>query len=528
MEPDELESMIMGSVVDDVSRKQSALESLKEKYMSNPNVRNPTFAAGDAVFGHPGMDGTSSFSWGPALSAARQQKMYNFQNELMPDMLELESKHRDPMLELYKKVRDKIDTSHKDYQIVQQSDIGVWRVSRVPGKPSQLMVPSALVLKQMQKESENIYNHLVEKAGYPADAATKQRADALAKQSVEQRVTDKGFDWMFDPTKAEANDGLIPTITSPNPVTGKPVRSNEPGIPSEPSMKKALVGDFLPGREPIQNPDGSASFGKPVHQPMEELANDPRIVNKTVVGSNTAGDFSRSPLEAERIKTRSAELEKDNVASARSIADENKSYVQLNQAIPPMEGILLSGKNTSGPLHETLTKVGGYLNMIDPSNSLAEAAGNDAAYFGKAMDLVRDKIKALGAGTAVSNLDLITTQKSIGDLRNTPQGNMKILGLMKLFNASMERLNQEKLDHFNQGGDMLAYKRASNEPYYAVRAKRNPYGEGNHIYSYELQSKEDWVKEQIARNKGKEIPQELLDREWVKFANGSVSAMFKE
>jgi hypothetical protein len=196
-----------------------------------------------------------------------------------------------------------------------------------------------------------------------------------------------------------------------------------------------------------------------------------------------------------------------------------------NQNIAPMEAILLSGKHTSGQLHETLNKIGGYFNYLDPTNSLAQSANNDSAYFGNMMNLVRDKIKALGSGTAVSNLDLIVTQKSIGDLRNNPQGNMKVLGTTKLFNATMAAEAQRKIDYFDAHGKLQGYK-PSTEPTYAVRAHRNPYKDST-MMSYDVQSKDDWVKEQQARNPGKQIPQDVIDHEWKRFADDSVRTMFK-
>jgi hypothetical protein len=156
---------------------------------------------------------------------------------------------------------------------------------------------------------------------------------------------------------------------------------------------------------------------------------------------------------------------------------------------------------------------------------LAQAAGNDAAYFGRMMDLVRDKIKALGAGTAVSNLDLIITQKSVGDLRNTGQGNLKIIGLMKLYNDTAAALSRDKVAYYDTNGGFKGYE-ASAEPKFGLISKVNPQGK-NTITSYSTISKGEWTAQFLAANKGKKEPsQVIIDREWKKWADDSVRRIF--
>ena len=165
------------------------------------------------------------------------------------------------------------------------------------------------------------------------------------------------------------------------------------------------------------------------------------------------------------------------------------SLRQMSKSMDVMTQILNSGKNTSGPAHEFFNKLGGYISYIDPENSLSKAAGNDAMYYSNMMNLVRDKIKALGAGTAVSNLDLIVTQKSVGDLRNTPEGNKKIMAIMALQNATMENKLTGKLDYFNRTNNYRDYRGDSSATHIVRRSPTT--GE------YWIQSKGDWINEQI-------------------------------
>jgi hypothetical protein len=109
-------------------------------------------------------------------------------------------------------------------------------------------------------------------------------------------------------------------------------------------------------------------------------------------------------------------------------------------------------------------------------------------YYANLMNLVRDKIKALGAGTAVSNLDLIVTQKSVGDLRNTADGNKKLLAVMELQNATMMSKLNNKLGYFDQGKTYDKYRGDASATHILRRSPKT--GE------YWVQSREDWAAEQ--------------------------------
>jgi hypothetical protein len=97
-----------------------------------------------------------------------------------------------------------------------------------------------------------------------------------------------------------------------------------------------------------------------------------------------------------------------------------------------------------GPLHEQLTELGGFMAYIDPSSDLAKSVNNTPAYFSNLMNLVRDKIAALGSGTAVSNLDLIVSQMSAGSLENTLNGRVKIIGAARAMNEAMAIIQEKK------------------------------------------------------------------------------------
>jgi hypothetical protein len=179
-----------------------------------------------------------------------------------------------------------------------------------------------------------------------------------------------------------------------------------------------------------------------------------------------------------------------------------------------------SGINTSGQLHELINPLGGLMAYIDPDSTLAKSAGNDALYFSNMMNLVRDKIAALGSGTAISNLDLIVTQKSVGDLRNTKDGNEKLLAIMELQNATMQTKLNGKLDYYKNQGNYNDYRGSSN-PTHLVRATRLPSGETR----YWVQTREGWINERL--KKGDYKTREQAEKAFASAAVKATAALIK-
>jgi hypothetical protein len=192
------------------------------------------------------------------------------------------------------------------------------------------------------------------------------------------------------------------------------------------------------------------------------------------------------------------------------------SFANANQQIASMEGLLESDKLNSGAAHEALNKIGGYMNYLDPNSSLAQYAGNDSAYYSKMMELVRDKIKALGAGTAVSNLDLIVTQKSVGDLRNTPQGNLKVMALMKLANATMGDVINEKINFYDSKGNTFQGYKRDTTPTHALKYRLLPTGN----WAFDVEDKQSWIERARIANGGN-LPKDI-DARWKSYADNSV------
>ena len=210
-------------------------------------------------------------------------------------------------------------------------------------------------------------------------------------------------------------------------------------------------------------------------------------VSGSVVGQPPAA----SGMKILTPQQRAAQQELGQLHAKENSADREaySSMQRLEESRAVMSDIINSGVHTSSPMHELLSEAGGFMSLIDPHSKLAKMAGNDQMYYANLMNLVRDKIKALGAGTAVSNLDLIVTQKSVGDLRNTADGNKKLLAVMELQNQTMMAKLGAKNSYFDTGKTYDGWKGNSS----ATHILRRSPSTGD----YWVQSREDWVAEQV-------------------------------
>lgn len=524
------EDYLLQQLKETVLRRQASMGRVRQAYEDDPRAgRSPTSAGLRAHISQPGIYGVGTPTYGPMFDAMDAQEKFLFENKVNPELLQLKEDDADPFTKLLAKVQSNKKAVAKSFK----PDVKVVGGSLVKYDSA---TDSTQVLFSDVKNSplyakiwDQIYTgSLNDKMQFKDDNARRayvsEQTNTTFAQAVANDSTKLGSQTPPVGTGAVelprgpltgANQSGRPTVIGSTPAM---IRPNNGELRKESAMAAGLSADTLPGR-PINKNDPSGNvFGPPVHN---DPTKDPRFGAVQPVAN---GNESPTLLTV-RDKKVAEKLAEGEVTDYNATKDQMKSMYSANENIRPMEGILLSGKHTSGQLHETLNKIGGYFNYIDPNGTLAQSAGNDSAYFGSMMNLVRDKIKALGSGTAVSNLDLIVTQKSVGDLRNTPQGNLKVLGLTKLFNATMADQGQNKIDYFDQNGKLQGYKMGT-EPTYAIRATRNPYKDGS-IMSYDVQSKGDWIKEQMRRNPGKDIPPDVLSQEWKRFADDSVRAMFK-
>lgn len=429
---------------------------------------------------------------------------------------------------------------------------GVYLVDRMGEESAKLVVPPAAFAKEYASMFKD-YKQQIIGGGVltnPAEIDAEARRQALSSLQQFMELHPQGSTAV--PTTRPAIDGT----QAVNSTTGVETSALPPI--EERSYRKQ---DDLGATFQLEDPEGRIAAGtagatlEPVHEDLEtsiaktnlsmleaEIARtrDPKIKAELTAEKNAiqAGISSgagstpipQSPVPAKTFLT-PQEKQAQETAGKMEFEKYSKSKEDLenvrkmNESMRTMEGIITSGKNTSGQAHEFMNKLGGYLNYIDPKGTLAQSVGNDAAYFANMMNLVRDKIKALGAGTAVSNLDLITTQKSVGDLRNTPQGNLKVLALMKLANATMQEIGERGVGYYDENGSYKGFK-PGNDPTHAIRYKRINAGGRENLMNFEIESKDEWIERVRQANNGKLPPQATLDSAWKKYADDSVKGMF--
>lgn len=354
--------------------------------------------------------------------------------------------------------------------------------------------------------------------------------DHFATQSMNDRLKfpddQSRLQWVTDQTEKAFQAAMAKNkvrIGSPDPVPSEGAWSR-PGAP----VAEAKVAD------PMFNftPDQLAKFKEPgyVEHVRKNMSPEdvPAFDNWLKTAAPTIAENVVPTQVAQKTGTTTPQLRTpQQLANEKAMGEsENKVYheykdklsslVSANQQISAMEGLLESDKLNSGAAHEALNKIGGYMSYLDPNSSLAQYAGNDAAYYSKMMELVRDKIKALGAGTAVSNLDLIVTQKSVGDLRNTPQGNLKVMALMKLANATMGDIMDEKVGYYDSKGNTFQGYKRDTTPTHALKYRLLPTGN----WAFDVEDKSSWIERARAANGGK-LPKDI-DARWKTYADNSV------
>jgi hypothetical protein len=307
-------------------------------------------------------------------------------------------------------------------------------------------------------------------------------------------------DGIAHPADAQAEAANIPLIE-------EELRKHKPGSEAHKVLSanleraKLIASGRLPPRAEI-----TWDKGRPVPMAPNKKAAGPEVVYP----EQQATMSKVGQLDADAYQ-----VDKDSLSSL------NKMEGYLNQM-----NTILSNPNihmVSGPLHEQLTTLGGFINYVDPDARLAKAASSVPAYFGTLMDVLRDKIQALGSGTAVSNLDLVVTQKSLGDLRNTPEGNRILNALLRLNLSEFKHRLDKKTSSFDRERgtgystwDKTGRKQLGSTPQFTLI--RNP---NNGEYS--VVDRETWLSTMQAKFKDRK-PEELA-KHWNRIADENVRMM---
>lgn len=446
--------------------------------LDQAHIPDPWIAAG--IAGIYGKDPFSAYNQASLVPQAYQKEKYALLNENLSDQ-------EKELAGLMKSVQARLaaKNSGQKRQMIGSADQGWWAYN-FDTDEKKLLVPGTLQQKQSAQLREIILNRLKEDGGDMTEHA--KNADKLAKEII----------YSYSPEEVDSyiNGGGLPgsiTHGAVEPKSGTTVAIGDPNLKGS--------GIFTPGQMEVIKADVAKDKTVLPNVVGKQVATGPLIVKTpeqksfdTTTGKNWADEI---PKLAESIKANEAKL----------------------GHFDPMESMLMAGNLPSGPLHEYLKTVGDLASTYDPKGELAKRYGNDTpAYFGSLMNLVRSDIKALGAGTAVSNLDLIVSQMAAGDLRNSPQGNLKLIGLMKYVaaeKAAHDKKYMKYIQDTGRGTDFVSGKKLP--PEYALRRKPNAKG----LEQYVLIDRAQYEKEFEAKFKKKPTT-----KQWEDYSKASVGMMF--
>lgn len=154
-------------------------------------------------------------------------------------------------------------------------------------------------------------------------------------------------------------------------------------------------------------------------------------------------------------KAEAAGLKKLSEEEAQLVSELKKNAIGGAKLLGPlnrMEQLNNSGNVAQGPLANFNQELGKFAIYLGAGEDVKKRVAAGEQYFAAAADAVRDKIKALGAGTAVSNVDLLFTRQSVGDLTNTQAGRALIIKAMKTDVENIQKLSRVSDAHFRGQG----------------------------------------------------------------------------
>lgn len=474
-----------------VDQRASALERIKLAYDQDPRMKiSPQQARGRALFNNPNIHNVG-YSLAAGAQAEDLQNEYLRKSKIDREKAVLEALDLGTFDKLYSNVQKNLKASKggstRGYS-GHTVDGGSYVLNNDTGKTEWVKAPVGAT-KFMTSVAKSMVDEAIKQGNYTPEMRdnimrdAKNYYDLYTKAQPEVRM------------QIEQQLGLVeqPSAESLPPVPGA----------IKPGQVVKLEGDFTPEQLAAIKADTAKD---------KTLLPHGSIVQPASPASSGSAPMFKTPQQLANEEA----MGKGEYKVYEDYKEKLGSLNSANQQISAMEGLLESDKLNSGLFHEEINKVGGFINYIDPKNQLAQNAGNDAAYYSKMMELVRDKIKALGAGTAVSNLDLIVTQKSVGDLRNTPQGNLKVMALMKLANETMGEIMNDKVGYYDSKGNTFQGYKRDTTPTHALKYRLLPTGN----WAFDVEDKASWIERARVANGGK-LPPDINAR-WKTYADNSV------
>lgn len=358
-------------------------------------------------------------------------------------------------------------------------------------------------MKIVEKLQERYVNLLSKQGGF-TDANELQRAAyQLAMRDYSRMASDTNY--VPPEARVYPNPG---GAASTGPIPGQPqLDPMAPVADIDMSKFKNLPKALEQPVGGIPDPNSGNVFGRPIGK---DPLGDPRYTVK-IPGVNdkpaVAPTGNNVPIKTPQ------QIEQENKYHAADIEESRKQYTEVSKkreeyvptkdSIGRMEALTLEGSN-QGFGAPAFTKLGSFMNYLDPNDRLSKFAQNDEAYTAEMVNLLRGKIQAFGAGTAISNLDLLVSKLASGDISNTRQGRLTLLGAAKsiLEHARIEQESKMKW-YKDHNGSMIGWEPPTESQAILMpvqtRAK-NLKGGYDVVTTYEIRNFNDWSKEALAAN----------------------------
>jgi hypothetical protein len=515
--PDEIKQLL-AELPSWIQQRNDAMGGIKRAYDEDPRLKETPFQAKVRGMFNNDAPTNAAYSVARGSEAEQAQKEWLFKHKLGREEAVLKNLDLDTFDKMYSAVAKNVakNAAKKDYK----GDF------KVIGDAGVAWNPNTQTVEEVYRNERNspLYGKL-----YDSFLAQSLKPE-LRFENDEQRLA-----WVIQKTEAamkaaKATDKTRIGSPDPYPTDGGFHRPGmDPNVLPKPvqfsftpdQLAKFKDPAYLAHVKKAMLPEEAAQFDTWLKEQAPTLAQQLAPVAsaaKEQVARTTGGPQLMTPEVLKMKGTQYENYAKEHAADKDAL----KSSLSMIPSMSVMKSIL-SNKDMrfmSGPLHEQLVAGAGYLNYLDPDSKFVKAGNDVPTYFSNMMNLVRDKIQALGSGTAVSNLDLIVTQKSVGDLRNNPEGNKKLLAIMDLQNATLNERLGKKINYFESGGkgyegyDKIAITGAS-EPTHIVRRDQNT---GN----YYVQNKDEWIKEWSTK---KRMSPEEIAKYWKSEANDATAKL---
>lgn len=160
--------------------------------------------------------------------------------------------------------------------------------------------------------------------------------------------------------------------------------------------------------------DGGKTWN-PEGQPTDKFNPRPAAIVNIDNKAQLAGEVEMAKKDADTVNT----LRQSGIAAGHT-----------ENVVNRMKRAVESDNTTHGIGAETVATLQNVAVTLGDKDLAARASTNEQ-YIGDVANLVREKIKALGSGTAISNTDLLFTKQSMPDLLKTKQGKLKIFDAMQ-------------------------------------------------------------------------------------------------